>query len=64
MPFPAPTKAATDLEPKALPQHIPLAAQTRGALVESIHYGSLVAVSGEATGTRTLLSPGDTSAPF
>jgi L-asparaginase II len=64
MPFPALTETASVPERGTLPQHIPLAAQTRDGLVESIHYGSLIAVSGEANGTRTLLAAGDPLAPF
>jgi L-asparaginase II len=64
MPFPAMTETAPVLERNALPQHVPLAAQTRDGMVESIHYGSLIAVSGEATGARTLLAAGDPLAPF
>ncbi|MDQ0821288.1 L-asparaginase II [Arthrobacter sp. V4I6] len=64
MPFPALTETTPVPERGALPQHVPLAAQTRDGLVESIHYGSLIAVSGEATGTRTLLAAGDPLAPF
>ncbi|MDQ0850452.1 L-asparaginase II [Arthrobacter sp. B3I9] len=64
MPFPALTETAAAPQTGTLPRHVPLAAQTRGGLVESIHYGSLIAVSGEAAGTRTLLAAGDPSAPF
>lgn len=44
-----------------LPQHVPLAAQRRGGLIESIHYGSLIAVDGAG---RTLLSAGDPLRPY
>jgi L-asparaginase II len=64
MPFPALTETAAAPETGTLPQHVPLAAQTRGGLVESVHYGSLIAVSAEADGARTLLTAGDPMAPF
>ena len=64
MPFPALTETTRVPERGTLPQHVPLAAQTRDGLVESIHYGSLIAVSGDADGTRTLLTAGDPLAPF
>ncbi len=64
MPFPALTDVARRPEHTALPHHAPLAAQIRDGLVESIHYGSLIAVSGEAAGSRTLLTVGDPLAPF
>ncbi|MDQ1056150.1 L-asparaginase II [Arthrobacter globiformis] len=44
-----------------LPRHEPLAFQTRDGLVESVHYGSLIAT---APGGRTLLSAGDPQAAF
>jgi L-asparaginase II len=44
-----------------LPKHEPLAFQTRNGMVESVHYGSLVAT---APGGRTLLSAGEPRAPF
>jgi L-asparaginase II len=64
MPFPALTQTSRVPEPGTLPQHVPLAAQTRDGLVESIHYGSLIAVSADAAGTRTLLTAGDPLSPF
>lgn len=64
MPFPALTQPTPVPERSELPQHAPLAAQTRGGLVESIHYGSLIAVSDEPSGTRTLFAAGDPLAPF
>ncbi|MET4096314.1 asparaginase [Arthrobacter sp. UYCu712] len=64
MPFPALTDIALRLERTALPQHVPLAAQTRDGVVESVHYGSVIAVSAEGAGTRTLLTAGDPLAPF
>jgi L-asparaginase II len=44
-----------------LPRHEPLAFQTRDGLVESVHYGSLIAT---APGGRTLLSAGEPEASF
>jgi L-asparaginase II len=44
-----------------LPRHQPLAFQTRDGLVESVHYGSLIAT---APGGRTLLSAGEPQAAF
>ncbi|MFF2319187.1 asparaginase [Arthrobacter sp. NPDC058097] len=44
-----------------LPRHEPLAFQTRDGLVESVHYGSLIAT---APGGRTLLSAGEPQATF
>jgi L-asparaginase II len=44
-----------------LPRHEPLAFQTRDGLVESVHYGSLIAT---APGGRTLLSAGEPQAAF
>lgn len=64
MPFPALTDVVRRLEHTAMPHHAPLAVQIRDGLVESIHYGSLIAVSGEAAGSRTLLAVGDPLAPF
>ncbi|MBV1781115.1 asparaginase [Paeniglutamicibacter sp. ABSL32-1] len=43
------------------PAHAPLAVQTRGELVESVHYGSLVAL--DAAG-RTVLTRGEPTAPI
>lgn len=45
-----------------LPHHIPLAAQTRGEMVESLHYGSAVVLTG--TGVDDVTSYGDAEAPF
>jgi L-asparaginase II len=44
-----------------LPQHVPLAVQSRGGLVESVHYGSLIATSADG---EILLSAGDPLVPF
>jgi len=51
----------------ALPQHVPLAVQTRDGLVESIHYGSVIATAPDESadgGLRTLFSAGAPLAPF
>ena len=51
----------------ALPQHTALAVQTRDGLVESIHYGSVIATAPDESadgGLRTLFSAGDPLAPF
>ena len=55
----APAKAAASAA--RLPKHEPLAFQTRNGMVESVHYGSLVAT---APGGRTLLSAGEPEAAF
>lgn len=44
-----------------VPAHIPLAAQTRGGLVEAVHYGSVAATSPSGD---ILWSAGDTESPF
>ncbi|WP_427135526.1 asparaginase [Pseudarthrobacter sp. S9] len=44
-----------------LPQHAPLVAQTRDGLVESVHYGSMIATAPDG---RTLLAAGDPLAHF
>jgi L-asparaginase II len=49
------------LNAAALPQHTPLVAATRDGLVESVHYGSAIAL--EADGT-TVAAAGDPLAPF
>jgi L-asparaginase II len=49
------------LRAAALPQHTPLVAATRDGLVESVHYGSAIAL--EADGT-TAAAAGDPLAPF
>ena len=46
--------------PASFPAHAPLAAQTRGATVESIHHGSLVALTANGD---VLLTRGEPSAP-
>jgi L-asparaginase II len=47
--------------PRTRPRHVPVAEQTRGGLVESVHYGSVVAI--DAAG-QALLSAGDPLALF
>ena len=54
---PIPTLAAA----AALPQHTPLAVQTRDGVVESVHYGSAIATAADG---RTLLAAGEPLAPF
>ncbi len=49
------------MNPAGFPAHAPLAVQTRGPLVESVHHGSLVAL--DANGT-TVLTRGDPGAPI
>ncbi|YCH15227.1 asparaginase [Arthrobacter sp. D1-17] len=58
-PFTAPADAASSAA--RLPQHEPLAVQTRDGLVESIHYGSLVATAPDGS---ILLSAGEPAAAF
>lgn len=62
LPLHAPVPDLSDL-----PQHIAVAAQTRGGLVESIHYGSVIATAPDPAapnGVRTLFSAGDPLVPF
>ncbi|GAB5080641.1 asparaginase [Arthrobacter sp. AD-310] len=47
--------------PQSLPQHTPLVAAVRDGLVESIHYGSAVALDADGTPVATA---GDPDAPF
>lgn len=47
--------------PTALPRHEPLAVQTRDGLVESVHYGSLIATARDGS---TILSAGEPRVPF
>lgn len=58
---PALAHIPTMLAPERLPQHAPLAVQTRGGLVESIHYGSAIATAADG---RTLIAAGEPLAPF
>ena len=62
--FTAARTAAPDSAPHAaeqLPQHAALAAATRDGLVESIHYGSVIATAPDGS---TLAAAGDPLAPF
>lgn len=61
MTFPAVAHIPTSSAPARLPQHVPLAVQTRDGLAESVHYGSAIAT---AAGGRTLLAAGEPLAPF
>ena len=66
MPTPHATRPAMPLNPPAAtipttPRHVPLAEQTRDGLVESIHYGSLIAVGPDG---ETLLEAGEPDAAF
>ena len=56
---PALAHIPTPLE--GLPQHAPLAVQTRDGVVESVHYGSAVALAADG---RVLLAAGEPLAPF
>ncbi len=58
MPSPALTAAHTAA---MLPQHAPLVTAIRDGLVESVHYGSAVAIAEDGS---TVASAGDPSAPF
>ncbi|MDQ0030069.1 L-asparaginase II [Arthrobacter bambusae] len=58
MPTPHATRNAM---PVTTPHHVPLAEQTRDGLVESIHYGSLIAVGQDG---ETLLEAGEPDAAF
>ena len=58
---PALAHLPTLLAPERLPQHAPLAVQTRDGLVESVHYGSVIATAADG---RTLLAAGEPLAPF
>ena len=62
--FPAAQTAAlraTEPEPGMLPQHSPLVIATRDGLVESVHYGSVIATSADGS---ILAAAGDPLAPF
>jgi len=65
MPSPAmPASHSLSAPPAAavtLPRHEPLAFQTRNGMVESVHYGSLIAVAPDGS---TLLSAGEPQAAF
>ncbi|GAB4099652.1 asparaginase [Sinomonas halotolerans] len=45
--------------PAALPAHVPLAVQSRGGLVESVHYGSIAATGSPDAGGSILWQAGD-----
>jgi L-asparaginase II len=61
MTSPAVAHIPTPPAPARLPQHVPLALQTRDGLAESIHYGSAIATASDG---RTLLAAGEPLAPF
>jgi len=61
MTSPAVAHIPTPPAPARLPQHVPLAVQTRDGLAESIHYGSAIATAADG---RTLLAAGEPLAPF
>lgn len=58
---PALARIPTPPAPARLPEHAPLAVQTRDGLVESVHYGSAIATAADG---RTLLTAGDPLAAF
>lgn len=58
---PAPAPAPAPLDPAGLPRHVPLAAQTRDGVAESVHYGSAIATAADGS---ALFSAGDPQAPF
>ena len=58
---PALTHIRTPLAAGPLPEHVPLAVQTRDGLVESVHHGSVIATAADG---RTLLTAGQPLAPF
>lgn len=64
MPFPVSASNSPASRFSSLPGHVPLAVQTRDGLVESVHYGSLIATASEADGAHVLFSAGDPLAPF
>ncbi|MEV7635167.1 asparaginase [Pseudarthrobacter enclensis] len=62
MPSPVFSAARTPaLDPSALPQHAPLVAAVRSGMVESIHYGSGIALLADGSAAATA---GDPEAPF
>jgi L-asparaginase II len=62
MPSPVFSAARTPaLDPSALPQHAPLVAAVRSGMVESIHYGSGIALHADGSAAATA---GDAEAPF
>jgi len=58
---PALAHIPTPLAAGRLPEHVPLAVQTRDGLVESVHCGSVIATAADG---RVLLSAGQPLAPF
>lgn len=58
---PAVAHIPTPAAPARLPQHVPLAVQTRDGMAESVHYGSAIATAADG---RTLLAAGEPLAPF
>ena len=58
---PALAHTPTPLVPERLPQHAPLAVQTRDGIVESVHYGSVIATAADG---QVLLAAGEPLAPF
>ena len=58
---PALAHIPTPLAPGTLPEHVPLAVQTRDGLVESVHHGSVIATAADG---RTLLTAGQPLALF
>ena len=62
MPSPVFSAARTPaLAPRSLPQHTPLVAAIRDGLVESVHYGSAIALGADGA---TVAAAGDPEAPF
>lgn len=60
MPAPATTASQPELAAKT-PHHVPLVELTRDGLVESIHYGSLIALTAD---NSTALEAGEPDAPM
>ncbi|MGO4807511.1 asparaginase [Arthrobacter sp. 2MCAF15] len=58
---PALAHIPTPLAQERLPQHAPLAVQTRDGIIESVHYGSAIATAADG---RILLAAGEPLAPF
>ena len=58
---PALAHTQTPLTLERLPQHAPLAVQTRDGIVESVHYGSVIATAADG---QILLAAGEPLAPF
>lgn len=59
--MPSPMFSAAHEAHRALPGHVPLVAATRDGLVESVHYGSAIAISADGA---TMASAGEPLAPF